>query len=82
MSAQTANRANMAEEQVKEALSSILGDLRTVEEKLGVHLGPKGASPRKHENSANTFLLSYLQKEDDEAKKAVIECAKLRKCLG
>jgi phosphoenolpyruvate carboxylase len=82
MSGQTAKRANMSEEKIKKALTNSLEDLKTVEEKLGVKLGPKSVSERKHENFTNNFLLSYLQKEDIEAKKALLESAKLRKCLG
>jgi phosphoenolpyruvate carboxylase len=82
MSCQTAKRANMGEEKIKKSLTSSLEDLKTVEEKLGVKLGPKSVSERKHENFTNNFLLSYLQKEDAEAKKALLESAKLRKCLG
>ena len=82
MSAQTAKRANMNQEKIKDALASILEDLQTVEETLGLKLGPKGVCQRKHENFTNNFLLSYLQKDDAEAKEALLESAKLRKCLG
>ena len=79
---QLAKRANMNTEAIKKALTNSLDDLKTVEEKLGIKLGPKNVSGRKHENFTNNFLLSYLQKEDTEAKKALLESAKLRKCLG
>ena len=82
MSAQTAKRANMSEEKVKAGLASILEDLQATEETLDVKLGPKGVCQRKHENYTNNFLLSYLQKDDTEAKEALLESAKLRKCLG
>jgi phosphoenolpyruvate carboxylase len=82
MSSQTAKRANMNEEKIRKAFTNSLEDLKTVEEKLGVKLGPKSVSERKHENFTNNFLLSYLQKDDAEAKKALLESAKLRKCLG
>ena len=82
MSRKVAQVANMNPEKLKNALASITNDLKTVEEKLEVKLGPKGISQRKHENSTNNFLLSYLQQEDTEAKKALLESAKLRKCLG
>ncbi len=71
MSCQTAKRANMGEEKIKKALTNSLEDLKTVEEKLGVKLGPKSVSERKHENFTNNFLLSYLQKEDDRSKKSI-----------
>ncbi len=82
MSQKTAKKANMNEEKLRSTLSNILDDLKTVEEKFGVKLGPKGVSQRKHENFTNNFLLSYMQSEDNEARKALIESAKLRKCLG
>jgi phosphoenolpyruvate carboxylase len=82
MSQATAKRANMNEEKLRGALSLLLEDLNVVEEQLNFKLGPKGMSQRKHENFTNNFLLSYLQKEDVEAKKALLESAKLRQCLG
>ena len=82
MSQKTAKKANMSEEKLRNALSNILGDLKTAEEKLAVKLGPRGVSQRKHENFTNNFLISYLEGEDAEAQKALVEAAKLRKCLG
>jgi phosphoenolpyruvate carboxylase len=82
MRSQLSKRADMSEEKIKNALTNILEDLQAVEETLGVKLGPRGVSERKHENFTNNFLLSYLQKDDVEAKKALLESAKLRKCLG
>jgi phosphoenolpyruvate carboxylase len=82
MSQNVSKRANMSEENLKTVLSNILDDLKTVEERLSVRLGPKGVLQRKHENFTNNFLLSYLQNDDIEAKKSLVESAKLRKCLG
>ena len=82
MRSQLSKRANMSQEQIKNALTNILEDLNAVEQNLHIKLGPKGVSERKHENFTNNFLLSYLQKDDGEAKKALLESAKLRKCLG
>ena len=82
MSQKVAQTANMNHEKLRDSLANISKDLKTVEEKLKINLGPKGISQRKHENYTNNFLLSYLQKEDDEAKKALFESAKLRNCLG
>jgi hypothetical protein len=53
-----------------------------VEEKLDVKLGPRTSTQRKHENFTNNFLISYLERENEEAKIALVEAAKLRKCLG
>ena len=72
----------MTEEKLKETLSNTKEDFTTVEKCLRVKLGPKGIDQRKHENFTNNFLLSFLQKEDAEARKSLIESAKLRKCLG
>ncbi len=77
-----AKRVGMGEDKLKNAFSMILEDLNVVEAKLGIKLGPRGMAQRKHENFTNNFLLSYLQKQDIEAKTALTESAKLRKCLG
>jgi phosphoenolpyruvate carboxylase len=82
MRSQLSKRANMNQEQIKTALTNTLDDLNTVEQNLNIKLGPKGICQRKHENFTNNFLLSYLQKDNDEAKIALFESAKLRKCLG
>lgn len=82
MSQITAKRSGMSEEQLKDALTSVIEDLNTTEQKLGIKLGPRGFSQRRHENFTNNFLLSFLQKHDAEARTALIESAKLRKCLG
>jgi phosphoenolpyruvate carboxylase len=82
MSQTTAKRSGMGEEQLKDALASIIEDLNTAEQRLGIKLGPRGFGQRRHENFTNNFLLSFLQKQDSEAKTALTESAKLRKCLG
>jgi len=82
MSQAAAKRSGMGEEKLKEALATVLEDLNTAEEKLGIKLGPRGFAQRRHENFTNNFLLSFLQKQDAEAKLALTESAKLRKCLG
>ena len=82
MSQTAAKRSGMGEEKFKDALATVLEDLNTVEEKLDMKLGPRGFAQRRHENFTNNFLLSFLQKQDAEAKLALTESAKLRKCLG
>ncbi len=82
MSQETAKRANMNEELLKKSLLELLEDLNIVEQQMNVKLGSKGIIQRKHENYTNLFLLSYLQNDDVEAKNALLESAKLRKCLG
>jgi phosphoenolpyruvate carboxylase len=81
-SKKTAERADMSEEKLKTALTKIAGDLKAAEENLDVVLGPKSPTQKRHENFTNNFLIAYLEREDDEAVKALVEAAKLRKCLG
>ncbi|MCW4000156.1 MAG: phosphoenolpyruvate carboxylase [Candidatus Bathyarchaeota archaeon] len=82
MSQKTAKRANMNEDELKRGLAELKVNLAAVEEKFNFKLCPKGIAQRKHANYTNLFLLSYLQKDDAEAKEALFESAKLRRCLG
>jgi phosphoenolpyruvate carboxylase len=82
MSGKVAKRANMNEEKLRAALLNSLEDLKTVEEKFAIKLGPKDSAQRKHENFTNNFLISMIEHEDEEAKRALVEAAKMRKCLG
>jgi phosphoenolpyruvate carboxylase len=82
MHQKAAERASANQEKIKTALTQILGDLQTAEEKLGIKLGPRTPTQKRHENFANNFLIAYMEREDDEAKKALVEAAKLRRCLG
>ncbi len=82
MHLKAAKRASMNVDNLRLALTRILADLKTVEERLDVKLGPRTSSQRKHENFTNNFLISYLEHEDDEARKSLVEAAKMRKCLG
>jgi phosphoenolpyruvate carboxylase len=82
MSQTTAKRSGMSEDQLKDSLASIIEDLNTAEEKLSIKLGPRGFAQRRHENFTNNFLLSFLQKQDADARTALTESAKLRRCLG
>ncbi|TRO52278.1 phosphoenolpyruvate carboxylase [Candidatus Bathyarchaeota archaeon] len=77
-----AKRADASQEKTKIGLTRILGDLQTAEEKLGIKLGPRTPIQKRHENFANNFLLAYMERDDVEAKKALVEAAKLRRCLG
>ena len=52
------------------------------EEKLVIKLGSQTSNQRRHGNFANNFLITYIGREDDEAKKLLVEAAKLRRCLG
>jgi len=77
-----AERAGMSEEKLENALTKFLDDLKAIEGSLGIKLGSRGLTERKHENFANNFLISYLEHQDIEAKTHLLEAAKLRKCLG
>jgi phosphoenolpyruvate carboxylase len=82
MRSKAAKRAGMNEDTLSLTLAKILEDYKAVEEMLGVKLGPRTTTQRKHENFTSNFLISYVDQEDDEARKALIESAKLRHCLG
>jgi len=60
MSSQTAKRANMSEEKLKKALTKSLDDLKAVETKLEIKLGPKSVSERKHEFLGVFRVTMYL----------------------
>ncbi len=82
MHQKVAERAGTSREKIRTALTRILADLQTAEEKLGIKLGPRTPTQKRHENFANNFLIAYLEREDDEARKALVEAAKMRRCLG
>jgi phosphoenolpyruvate carboxylase len=77
-----ARRVGMPEDQLREALSLVMADLQAADEALGVRLGPRSLGERKHDNYANNFLISFLAREEGEARAALLEAAKLRRCLG
>ena len=77
------DKANIDVQKLEVALSKILEDLKTVEEKLVIKLGPRTPVQKRHENFTNNFLISFLERDDEEeAKQDLIEAAKLRRCLG
>lgn len=77
-----ADIAEMSLENLEMALTKVQGDLNIVEEKLKIKLGPKTPTQKRHENFANNFLIAFMEREDDEAKKSLVEAAKIRRCLG
>jgi phosphoenolpyruvate carboxylase len=79
---ETAERARMNEDELKIGLTKILDDLKAAEETLEVKVGPRSLTEKRHENFVNNFLIAYIEHEDDEARKALVEAAKLRRCLG
>ena len=76
MRSQTSKRANMNQEQIKKAFTNILEDLKAVEEKLGIKLGPKGISERKHENFTNNFLSATCKKKTRKQKEPCLNLPK------
>jgi phosphoenolpyruvate carboxylase len=82
MRKKVAERAGMDEDKLTIALAKILDDFKAVEAKVGIKLGPRTPPQRKHENFTSNFLISYMEQEDDEAKKSLVDSAKLRRCLG
>jgi hypothetical protein len=82
MHQKVAERAGASREKIRTALTRILADLQTAEEKLDIKLGPRTPTQKRHENFANNFLIAYLEREDDEARKSLVETAKMRRCLG
>ncbi len=78
----TADITCMSREKLETFLTKIQDDLRVVEEKFNIKLGPKTPSQKRHENFANNFLIAYMEHEDEEARKSLVEAAKFRRCLG
>jgi len=82
MHKRVSRKAGVEEKRLRSALTALLLDLKVVEEKLGIKLGPKNLAQRKYENIVNNFLISYIERNDEEAKGYLEEAAKLRRCLG
>jgi phosphoenolpyruvate carboxylase len=83
MHEKAAEKAHVSVDKLEIALTKLLGDLKAVEEKLAIKIGPRTPSQRRHENFTNNFLISFLERDNDkEAKEDLIEAAKLRRCLG
>jgi phosphoenolpyruvate carboxylase len=77
------DKVNMDVDKLETALTKIMEDLKTVEEKLVIKLGPRTPVQKRHENFTNNFLISFIERDNDaEAKQDLIEAAKLRRCLG
>jgi phosphoenolpyruvate carboxylase len=82
MHRKVAQRAEMNEDKLRIALTSILEDYKSTEDKTNIKLGPITPAQKRHENFTNNFLISYMEHDEQEAKKALIESAKIRRCLG
>jgi len=77
-----AHLASMNPESLCTGLAIVQSDLKAVEEKLNIKLGPNSPAQKRHENFANNFLIAFIEREEDEARKSLIETAKIRRCLG
>jgi phosphoenolpyruvate carboxylase len=82
MHQKVAKLAGIDSERFRESLGKLISDLSAVEESLSVKLGPRDNTSRKHENFTSNFLISYIEKEDSDARDAFIQAARLRKSLG
>lgn len=81
-SGEISKRAGMGGERLREALAEIILDLKAVEGSLGIKLGPRSLTQRKYENTVNNFLISYIEREEVEAKRYIEEAARIRRCIG
>ena len=70
------------DEKLKDSLSRLVSDLSAVEERFSVKLGPRDNPSKKHENFTNNFLISYMQKEETDARESFNQAARLRRSLG
>lgn len=77
-----AEKACMNGEKLRNVLTKILEDLKAAEDALGVKLGPRSLSQRRHANLINNFLISYVEDNSEEANSALVEAAKIRRSLG
>lgn len=77
-----ARRIGAQEEKLALAITKILEDIEAAQSHLQVKVGPRNLTQRKHANTINNFLISYLEENNEEARKYLHEAAKIRKCLG
>ena len=77
-----ANIADINLTKLETALAMLQEAFNIVEEKLGITLGPKSLTQKRHENFANNFLIACMEGAEDEARKSLVEAAQLRRCLG
>lgn len=77
-----ATLTSMSWEKLNLGLIKIQEDFKIVEKALDLKLGPKTLALKRHENFVNNFLIAYIESEDNEARKSLVEAAKTRCCLG
>lgn len=67
---------------VESALPLLVEDVKVAEEVMGLRMGPNSSVARRHENSTNDFIILFSEGKMEEAKKALVKAAKLRRSLG
>ena len=82
MYSEVAKRAGMKEEDLRSALTRLIMDIKVAQEDLGIKFGPRTLTHRKYENTVSNFLISYMERNDEEAKDYLEEAAKIRKSHG
>jgi phosphoenolpyruvate carboxylase len=82
MHKEVARRAGMDGEQLSLALTRLLLDINVAQEDFGIKFGPRNLTHRKYENTTSNFLISYMERNDEEAKDYLEEAAQLRRSLG
>ena len=82
MHKEVAKRAGMDEERLSLALTRLLLDVNVAQEDFGIKFGPRNLTHRKYENTVSNFLISYIERNDEEAKDYLEEAARLRRSLG
>jgi phosphoenolpyruvate carboxylase len=82
MHPKVAKVAGVGVESFRDSLAKLMADLTVAEEAFSIKLGPRGNDSKKHENFTNNFLISYVEREDREARDAFDQAAKLRRSLG
>ncbi len=82
MHKEVAKRAMMGEQQLSLALTRLLLDINVAQEDFGIKFGPRNLTHRKYENTVSNFLISYMERNDEEAQDYLEEAARLRRSLG
>jgi phosphoenolpyruvate carboxylase len=75
-------RGGISLDKFKNSMIDLVGDLSAVEDIFSVHLGASGSTGRRHENFVRDFLTSYAKPNHADARIALTEAAKIRRCIG
>ncbi|MEM2909640.1 MAG: phosphoenolpyruvate carboxylase [Nitrososphaerota archaeon] len=67
---------------VELALPLLVKDVKVAEEVIGLRVGANNSVTKRHENSTNDFIILFSEGKVDEAKRALVMAAKLRRSLG